>query len=224
MRRLSMLPMCFRLKSTPDIEAKIKSFAHLQHGWDYGQGDPIAQPIISAALILSKLLKFLGFSNFDASPGTDGEISIAGSAGEHYLEIIINSDHTLSVAHDLDRRQQFYRLNQSAIEALGSILEATGQLWSAYISYTQRNTIFQIGNGSGRLSEGTKGPYQYLDATASNNMGFLLANTQVNLMDIWNTSVASRPSFGALTQPTYQPHTPSPWMDRKRSAITSSRG
>jgi hypothetical protein len=183
-------------------EETIKSFSGLECGWDYGAGCPSQESTINAALTWNKLLRFAGFET-DASPGTDGEISVAGSFGDHYVEMIVEADATTSVAYDLQRKQQFYKLRMQTIEALSSIIDVAGEIWSASTSYTQGSITSQNVSGLGQLSGITKDHYQFSHANAFKAQLERYVNTQENSMVNTAGYVVSPQYSGGSTQITY---------------------
>lgn len=76
--------------STPD---KIRSFAHLPDGWDYGNGTRASSNVIELALAVEKLLREHGCPETDCFPGEHGTIAITGyqGAARISMEIIIES-------------------------------------------------------------------------------------------------------------------------------------
>src|SRR5258708_2340605 len=95
--------------AVPNVEQKIASFARLAKGWDYGRGGPIPEKTRTLAMWWNQFLRTQGAWDADAFAGSDGEIVLATSLGDHYLEIIIEADDTASVAYDLKHKQQFFR-------------------------------------------------------------------------------------------------------------------
>jgi hypothetical protein len=207
------------------VTDKIDSFAALQKGWDYAAGEPIPTDRTRAAKVWVSFLEFLGFSNLDASPGSDGEISVAGSFGDHYLEIIVEADDkSISIAYDFEGKQKFYKLKMPFIEALASIMDVMGEIWNASTLYTQGNITLANVSGFGLHSGTTRDPYQFSPAHASTNLALLLASTPATTMAPTWGYVANHQFGGGLTQGISHPAAILPWMDHRRSAITSSRG
>ncbi len=132
-----------------DVEEKLNSFADLP---DYGSGGPIPQSQIATALAWNNFLRARGFLETDASPGTDGEVAIGGRLGEHYVEVIIEPDNTISVAYDRNRKQIFYKLRQPPWQAQRLLQKLTDEIWSASTSFIATNTTPQQISGLGRLS------------------------------------------------------------------------
>jgi hypothetical protein len=124
-----------------DVDDKINSFAKLPVGWDYGGGGPISDQIVQTALAWKSLLATQFVWDIDAFAGGDGEILIAASCGDHYVEVIIEPDSSISMGYDFKGKQIFYRPRMSSWEAFEQISVLWGNLWSAYGYFTQRNTI-----------------------------------------------------------------------------------
>jgi len=120
---------------------KIRSFEHLPLGWDYGEGGPIPSRTIRKALAWNNRLYQLGFPKTNASAGSGGQIAVAAGRHDHYVEIIVEPDDTISIAYDLRRKQVLYRLHMQDVEADKLIIEIMEEIWSASTSFTQLNTI-----------------------------------------------------------------------------------
>lgn len=130
----------FEQTETP-IEKKLSSFADLKVGWDYGSGGPIDEIVLFVARQWLNFIGQQGFSFRDVFPGSQGAVTIAAGIGDHFVEIIIEPDLSVSVAYDFKNKQRFYRLRQSSEEAMKSVREALGEIWSASISSIQKNTV-----------------------------------------------------------------------------------
>jgi hypothetical protein len=206
------------------VTDKIKSFADLDDGWDYGAGAPIPERRIRAAITWNRLLDIFGFSNMDASPGADGEISIAGSCGDHYLEVIVEADDvSASVAYDFKGKQQFYRLKMPTIEALGTALDLVGGIWSASTWYTQGNITQPRISGFELLSERTRAHYPFFPASVFETQEFRYVSTRGNTMESLNLYAANPQCTGLLIQSGCLREGPSLWMARGNAAIISSK-
>lgn len=121
---------------------KISSFANLHPGWDYGRGGPIREAARNLGLGWNNFFRSIGFVETDAFPGGDGELVIAAGNEDHYFEIIIEPDVTVSLAYDLKGKQAFYRPNMSSFEAEQTILHIMGRpQWMSFGYSTQTNTI-----------------------------------------------------------------------------------
>lgn len=186
------------------VEEKLHSFSHLEEGWDYGAGGPIPPHRIGQALAWTRYLRSRGFFQIDASPGTDGEVSVGGKLGNHYVEIILEPDDTISVAYDRNRKQIFYTVRQPFGEASRIILKLMDEIWSASTSFTAVNTMPQPISGSGRLSATMVGHSQSSALTALLGTGEAFAGTSRNFMVAGGGSSANPLYFGALTQESSQ--------------------
>ena len=127
------------LDTALDTNATINSFARLPRGWDFGRGGPIPERTLALARAWNSFLQGCGFGKIEAFPGEE-EVLLAVSDGDHYFEIIIESDHTISVAYDFQRRQVFYRPRMSERKALEAVAEIMGRKWSASGYFTRVDT------------------------------------------------------------------------------------
>lgn len=113
-----------------DTEEKINSFTALPDGWDYGSGGPLPQETANLAVLWNNFLRFVstGLLATNAGPGSDGEIAIGASLGDHYIGVIIEPDHTVSVMYDVDHTPKFYRPRLSNAAAQQAVYDAWGQI------------------------------------------------------------------------------------------------
>jgi hypothetical protein len=145
------------------------------------------------------LLLAHGFLYTDAFPNGNGELAIAAGYGDHYIEVIIDSDaNTFSVAYDFERKRVFYRLRRSREEAEHIVLEIAGKLWSAYISFIQGNTIQPKTSGPDSLSRTIMVHYRLSDVNALLTQEFLSVNTFVNILENSKVFQANHQYFGSL--------------------------
>jgi hypothetical protein len=121
---------------------KILSFAYLPTGWDYGCGGPIEEEVRNLGLAWNSFFHSVGYLETDAFPGGDGELVVASGYGDHYFEIIVETDATISLAYDFAGKQVFYRPNISFYEAQQTITKmAAGSQWTSSGYFTQINLI-----------------------------------------------------------------------------------
>jgi hypothetical protein len=188
-----------RFLPTPkNTEQTIRSFADLPEGWDYGEGDPIAKPVIDAALKWNSFLGLQGFRT-DAFPGAEGEISVSASVDDHYLEVIVEADEKVSVAYDYQRKQVFYKLRRTPEEAREIVFEVMGKIWSVSTSPIRANIIQQIIGGADPPLRTIRALYQSSDAIVSLIEGRPSANTFVTILDMQQALSAPRRFFGDST-------------------------
>jgi hypothetical protein len=130
-------PVGIVARSTED---KINSFANLRDGWDYGAGGPIPKHTRDLAIAWNQVLRSQGLMDTDAFPGADGEIVVATGIGEHYLELIVEPDDSISVGYDFRGKQTAYRPNMQSMEAVQYILDLAGKICVSLGYYTLTNT------------------------------------------------------------------------------------
>jgi hypothetical protein len=138
-------------KPPSETAAKILSFAFLPSGWDYGEGGPIPQLIIDDALAWERFFDLRGWDT-NAGPGPDREIAVSARRGSSRIEVVIESDRTLTVVYDSEGTRISYKPRISAQEAHKLILEIV-EPWSASVSSTQRNSIQNQISGLSSRSE-----------------------------------------------------------------------
>jgi hypothetical protein len=195
----------------PDpILQKIESFGRLPPGWDYGRGGPIARDIRAEAEKWHAVLSGNSLEYINAIPGIDA-VTLTGGRGAHRIEIIItrrNGALSYGFAHDIDRKQQFYRTKLSVSEmqseltkVLGS-MKTLGETWTAFTYYTRGNTMSwakrfrEMPSGTtGARSQSLTGPVP--DAAQS-------ALTSGASIASGLGSLATQPFSFDLTQPVYQ--------------------
>jgi hypothetical protein len=193
------------LTLTKNTEQTISSFAGLPPGWDYGSGGPIETSVIEAAIEWSRFFGLQGFRT-DAFPGGEGEISVSASIADHYLEVIVEADLTISVAYDYQRKQVFYHLRKTDKEARAIVndimgqMSVVGQIWNASISLILENITLQTIGGVDPLSRTTRVLYPSLDVTVSVPLEQRSANMSVIISDTPAGLSAHHPFFGSLIQ------------------------
>jgi hypothetical protein len=169
--------------SSDSTQDKIKSFAQLPHGWDDGHGGPIPEKTLRTARAWNTFLKESGFSDLDAFPGGDNEVVVAGSLGDHYVEVIIENDGKISVAIDYRRKQESYHPNLSKDDAAQVVRDLVRGLWSASAYFTQINIIpnnanlLEVHSGTSRVG------FQLWSGTASPGPAALLPTTSANIIN-----------------------------------------
>jgi hypothetical protein len=158
-------------KAPSETAAKILSFSFLPSGWDYGEGGPIPQLIIDDALAWERFFDLRGWDT-NAGPGPDGEIAVSAKRGSVRIEVVIESNGTLTVAYDSEGTRISYKPRISAQEAHKLILEIV-EPWSASASSTQTNMTKNQISGLSSLSEihRVTDPYPYSIVNASNLPG-----------------------------------------------------
>jgi len=124
-------------------DRKIISFLHLRPGWDYGAGGPIPREIVDAALAWNHFLQALGFVDTEAFPGTDNEIVVGAGYGDHYFEVIVEPDLTVSIGYDFKNKQVFYKPKMVLLDAakfMGALM-GRGERWTSFGYFTPTSTV-----------------------------------------------------------------------------------
>src|SRR5271167_442557 len=140
---VEMLVLGHMIAADP-VSAAIASFGKLPTGWAYGRGGAIPEKTLQAAHKWYGRLRLEGFESIEAFPG-DEEVLLAVSDGDHYFELIVEADGSVSIAYDYKRKQVFYRPHMGEGQSLETISEIKGRKWSASGSYilvdtTKKNT------------------------------------------------------------------------------------
>lgn len=119
------------------VDSKIKSFAHLEKGWHYGDGGPSPKAVVDTALRLAAHLRSLRLDNIDAFAGDSGEISIAAIYGEHTIDVIVETDGSVSVIHDKNDVQQSNEPRLLEATACERVAELARGIWRSSAGYTE---------------------------------------------------------------------------------------
>jgi hypothetical protein len=193
-------------QSLSSTAKRIMSFSRLPDGWDYGAGGPIPEHTLQLALTWENRLRRLGFLQINASPGGGGEVAIGAGLGDHYIEIIVEDDDTISVAYDFRGKQEFYYLRMIEADAHQILLELVGQIWSASTLYTQSNTSVLRTGGQGRPFGIIEDLYPLSDAIVSQQAELQYANTSETMIIDSSQLLSTSPRyFGSSIQIYYQP-------------------
>jgi hypothetical protein len=134
-------------------ERKLRSFAALADGWNYGSGKRFEKAQIERAVGIYRMFLQLGISVTDAFPGLSGEISVTGYKDNNYIEYtLIDTDKASFVARKNDVVvTKLFRVNQ--IVAFRELVRFVGAIWNTSASSTQNTTTIGVAVGSiARLS------------------------------------------------------------------------
>jgi hypothetical protein len=144
-----------KLAQEANTPAKIISFGELPVGWHYGEGTPAAPSAIDLAQDIYWILLSLGYKQTDAFPGIKGEVMITGYAGPRYVELIAETDSTISIELEFSGKEIYSEERRSLEEAVATLEQfsqepepAEGQ-WSTSDSYIQStSTLIPIRTAS----------------------------------------------------------------------------
>lgn len=129
---LTVYVVGYRPSLSDRLETKLRAFANLQKGWDYGAGESIPQETIATALSWCNFLRSLRLFDIDAFPGGSGEILLGIQHDEHYIEVIIEPDNTISLAHDFRGKQEAYRPRMRSEDARKILIELAGRICGSF--------------------------------------------------------------------------------------------
>jgi hypothetical protein len=119
---------------------RIRGFSSLSADWHYGEGKAISEPIIEAALGWNSALLSFGFTTTDAFPGASGEVMITGYYGPHYIEILFETDASVTLTYEIDNREKKCLERVSTNEAYAALQEIAGEIWNTS-AYSIQNTL-----------------------------------------------------------------------------------
>jgi len=125
------------MAATTSTPVKILSFGDLEVGWHYGEGGPIDSQTITAALEIYWQFFLAEFDDTDAFPGVDGEIMVTAYRGNHYVEVIVENDGTMSLSYEFEDVEMFPPLeHRPAKEIKQKVAEVAREIWSTSAFYT----------------------------------------------------------------------------------------
>jgi len=189
-----------------DVHRTIDSFGILPKGWDYGRGGPIPEKTLQTARSWAVSLRLLGFVDLEPYPG-EQEVLLAISDGDHYFEVIIEADDTITVTYSFKRKQVFYRPHRTEKEAWQSVFDIMVRKWSASGYFIPVDTTRgRAGLRALRFATPTATElYPLLTGLVSKPQDVPLVNTFDTIMESTRMWSGSLQSFGNLIQPRYFP-------------------
>ena len=120
--------------------SKIVSFANLANGWHFGAGRAPSPTMISKALGWHAKLRSLGFTLTDAFPGANGEIMVTAYEGNHYVEILLETDAAVSFVYERDDVEATHLDHVAPDRVSEKLQDIAGEIWSTS-GYFTRNTL-----------------------------------------------------------------------------------
>lgn len=88
---------------------KIKEMRLLQPGWYFGHEKPISEPTIQTALAINEAAIAALLYKTSASPGENGEVTVAISHDDYYMEVIVEADGTITTICQFRDQEPEYR-------------------------------------------------------------------------------------------------------------------
>lgn len=107
---------------------KIRSFSNLPNGWHYGLGGGSPAWVVRSALDYLYQFMMLGFSETDAFIGGDGQIMVTAYRADHCVEVTIELDNTLSIAHQFQGMDVSFSPEISKLEAYAELARVVGSI------------------------------------------------------------------------------------------------
>ncbi|HLJ65092.1 MAG TPA: hypothetical protein VKT70_13345 [Stellaceae bacterium] len=142
------VPRCWLTTSglSDKVALKILSFAQLPRGWRYGAGGPIPLDMIERGLAWNIILRSYCFADIDAFAGVEGEILLTALHAPHDIEVILETDGTFTVAHDLDGRQVSYLPHRGKEEVDKALADIMRDSWAGSDYFTRVNLMSSAGD------------------------------------------------------------------------------
>ncbi len=113
-----MLPPVYKTIMINETLLKIAEFTEWPGGWHFGEGKKINRDIASIAEKIFYKIFSQGIVTTDAFPGIDGEIRVTGYFGEHYLELTVENNDSITYLYEIDDIEKEYKESLSVIDAL----------------------------------------------------------------------------------------------------------
>lgn len=102
--------VCSDKDPCPDpIEKKIRSFANLQEGWDYGHGTAPRQVVIDKAIEVYQIGKGLGL-DAQAFPVVNGDIELSLYMRDHFMDILIRDDGRMEFSYEIGIGEKYRKI------------------------------------------------------------------------------------------------------------------
>jgi hypothetical protein len=111
------------------IVKKIRSFGALPIGWDFGQGRPSPIEVIEEAINIARIGEILRIQ-VEAYPGIDGEIRLVFPVGEHTIDIVVNTNLSLTLVHEIGigiNYEEVERIENASVDDIYSSITALKQ-------------------------------------------------------------------------------------------------
>jgi hypothetical protein len=133
---------------------KVLSFRDLQHGWHYGEGGPIAMPVLGQALELYYMASKCNMET-DAFPGVNGEVQICCYQDSETLEITIEEHDRITFVLEREGEEVEHIENLTLKQALEKITKH-GQNQCGLLGLSIPNIMQSTREGSAAWHLGTR--------------------------------------------------------------------
>lgn len=133
------------------VAQKIRGFADLEPGWNFGEGLPLDNSVLEDAISLNAFAVDQGFVDTDAFPGPNGEVLLAIYHRRHYLEFIIEPDRSITFSREESGTELLYQEDLTLEEAKTLISEFSEEVWTSSAYSTGSTTIARVFTASQAL-------------------------------------------------------------------------
>lgn len=127
-------------------EKKLNEFRYLPEGWHYGQGVPIDTSVYDRAISLQKFISFIGFTATDSFPGVDGDVMLTVYRGDHYIEISIEKNLSITLIHEKNDKEIICKPDLDIDKAKYLLLEIARSIWNISALFTPSTTTGRKGD------------------------------------------------------------------------------
>jgi hypothetical protein len=119
---------CSDTTPCPDlIEDKIRSFATLQDGWNYGEGRAPSQAVIEQAILIHREGKKLGL-DAEVFPFGDGDIEISMYMRDHFMDVFVYNDGRMDFSYEVGIGKQYETIESKESISMPEVKERLCQL------------------------------------------------------------------------------------------------
>ncbi len=114
------------------IIAKIKSYRQLHAGWHFGEGIPITDEYIEAALQLHQAIIDHGCRRTDAFPGLAGQVRVTAYYHGHYLEFTLVEMDRVDFLHEKNEEEEREESDLTLPQAMSVLSEVWEEIWNSF--------------------------------------------------------------------------------------------
>jgi hypothetical protein len=114
------------------IVTKIHSFRHLDQGWHFGEGIPITDEYIEAALQLHQAIIDQGCRRTDAFPGLAGQVRVTAYFHGHYLEFTIVERDKVDFLYEKNGEEEREESDLTLSQAMSVLSEVWEEIWNLF--------------------------------------------------------------------------------------------
>lgn len=148
-QHLYPVKIIYDIVSQDAISNKIRSFANLPEGWDFGVGTHPSPKMIRKALEIERWGSFFHLKT-NAFPGTDGEISITFYCKDESVDVTINLDLSYTVTYEkgigVAYDQVAYEENVKLATVLNFLNRLSCTRWRSSEDFLEPSTIPNSGD------------------------------------------------------------------------------